>query len=84
MEFQYMKSLNVLDTAVADVINQLVASGVMNNTYILFASDNGGCPGGGGRNAPLRGTKGSLFEGNLIDTIRYRHYFDLKDDLLLD
>ena len=32
--------------------------GVMDNTYIIFASDNGGCPAGGGRNYPLRGTKG--------------------------
>ena len=64
MEFQYMKSLNVMDTAVAGIIDALESVGVLNNTYVIFASDNGGCPGGGARNAPLRGTKGSLFEGD--------------------
>jgi arylsulfatase A-like enzyme len=34
-----------------------------NNTYIIFASDNGGCPQGGSRNTPLRGGKSTLFEG---------------------
>lgn len=29
----------------------------------MYRSDNGGCYGAGGKNGPLRGTKGSLFEG---------------------
>ena len=32
-------------------------------TYIIFASDNGGCYLGGGKNAPLRGTKATILEG---------------------
>ncbi len=43
-------------------INSL-PQGVLEDTIIVMASDNGGCPAGGGRNYPLRGTKGSLFEG---------------------
>jgi arylsulfatase A-like enzyme len=56
-------ALNVLDQAVSDIYDSVKAKGVVENTYFIFASDNGGCPEGGGRNEPLRGKKGSLFEG---------------------
>ena len=36
---------------------------MMENTYFIFASDNGGCYLGGGKNAPLRGNKATLLEG---------------------
>ena len=38
---------------------------MLDNTYIIFASDNGGCPASGGKNTPLRGSKGTLFEGGV-------------------
>jgi arylsulfatase A-like enzyme len=60
---QYYKSLAVMDTAVENIYDALDKQDQLDNTYIIFASDNGGCPTGGGRNVPLRGTKGSLFEG---------------------
>jgi arylsulfatase A-like enzyme len=63
VQAEYFKALNILDSAVGALHTALTTAGVLNNTYIIFASDNGGCPTGGGRNAPLRGTKGSLFEG---------------------
>ena len=62
---EYYKSLAVLDRSVEAMYNAFKRTGVLDNTYILFASDNGGCPAGGGRNYPLRGTKGSLFEGGV-------------------
>ena len=62
---EYYKSLAVLDRSVEAMYNAFKRTGVVDNTYILFASDNGGCPAGGGRNYPLRGTKGSLFEGGV-------------------
>jgi arylsulfatase A-like enzyme len=35
-------------------------------------SDNGGCPYGGGKNGPLRGTKGTVFEGGTkVDAFIY-------------
>ena len=51
----------------------------LDNSYIIFASDNGGCPSGGGRNYPLRGTKGSLFEGGVhVEAFIYSTQY-LKD-----
>lgn len=41
------------------------AQGMLDNTVVIFASDNGGCYGAGGKNGPQRGTKGSLFEGGI-------------------
>ena len=62
---QYFKSIAVMDKAVENIYNALDEKGVLDHSYILFASDNGGCPTAGGRNYPLRGTKGSLFEGGV-------------------
>lgn len=39
--------------------------GMMDNTLVVFASDNGGCPSGGGNNYPFRGYKHTLFEGGV-------------------
>ena len=62
---QYNMALSILDNAAATIYNAIELRGVADNTYIIFASDNGGCPEAGGRNYPLRGTKGSLFEGGV-------------------
>jgi arylsulfatase A-like enzyme len=56
-------ALNLLDSAVERVHTALDTVGALDNTLIIFASDNGGCSTGGARNYPLRGQKGSLFEG---------------------
>jgi arylsulfatase A-like enzyme len=60
---QYGMALALLDNATATIYDALDAKGILDNTFIIFASDNGGCYLSGGKNGPLRGTKGSLFEG---------------------
>jgi len=60
---QYAMSLVLLDEAVESVHDALVEREMLDNSFIIFASDNGGCYGSGGKNGPLRGTKGTLFEG---------------------
>jgi hypothetical protein len=51
----------------------------MDNTYIIFASDNGGCYQAGGRNGALRGTKGSLWEGGVkVDSFIYSPLLDSR------
>jgi arylsulfatase A-like enzyme len=57
-------SLLLLDDAVSTIHTAVKDKGIADNTYIIFASDNGGCYKSGGQNGPLRGTKGSLFEGS--------------------
>ena len=51
----------------ADVIfHELKQHGLDDNTLVIFTSDNGSrCSGGGGSNSPLRGTKGTTWEGGL-------------------
>lgn len=41
----------------------LEEKGWLENSIIVVASDNGGCPSDGGCNYPLRGSKQSMFEG---------------------
>ena len=52
-----------LDRAVGVVLDELKNSGVLDNTLVVFLNDNGGA--GGHDNAPLRGHKGSCWEGGI-------------------
>jgi arylsulfatase A-like enzyme len=54
------------------VVSALDTAGMLDNTLVVFASDNGGCFYGGGKNGPLRGTKATLFEGGTkVDAFIY-------------
>jgi len=60
---QMAMALSVLDSSVKSIVEAVDDAGQLDNTYIIFTSDNGGCYKSGGRNGPLRGNKGTLFEG---------------------
>jgi len=69
---EYMKSLYILDKSVGEIKSKIEAVGQADVTYIIFMSDNGGCFYGGGKNGPLRGSKGALFEGGIkVDSFIY-------------
>jgi arylsulfatase A-like enzyme len=69
---EYVKSLYLLDKGVGEIVDALKTANMMDNTYIIFMSDNGGCWYGGGRNGGLRGAKGALFEGGIkVDSFIY-------------
>ncbi|UCE86769.1 MAG: arylsulfatase [Deltaproteobacteria bacterium] len=57
--------VTALDEAIGQIVQAVRARGLAEDTLILFASDNGGTISAGGSNAPLRGSKGTLYEGGL-------------------
>jgi arylsulfatase A-like enzyme len=69
---QYAMSLYLMDEAIGKIAKAVDKVGQLDNTYFIFTSDNGGCYTAGGRNGPLRGNKGTLFEGGTkVDALVY-------------
>ena len=60
---QLALNLNLVDSAVKSIVDAVDDVGQSSNTYFILTSDNGGCYKTGGANGPLRGNKGTLFEG---------------------
>lgn len=58
----YAAMIEGMDAAIGRFLKQLDEAGLRDNTLILFKSDNGGYS---GENRPLRGFKGTLYEGGL-------------------
>lgn len=62
----YCAMMTEMDTAIGRVLDALRERGVYENTLVLFHSDNGGVSKDGlGCNAPLRGHKGTVYEGGV-------------------
>ena len=60
----YGAAVECVDWAAGAVMYELKRLGLDENTIVIFTSDNGSAVGdGGGSNAPLRGTKGTTWEG---------------------
>ena len=60
---RYYGAVTCMDEAIGEIMALLKQLGQDDRTLILFHSDNGGS--GNGGNAPLRGGKGSMYEGGL-------------------
>eukprot|EP00051_Salpingoeca_urceolata_P032500 m.497529 g.497529 ORF g.497529 m.497529 type:complete len:575 (-) comp51410_c0_seq1:198-1922(-) len=54
-------ALHALDNGIGVIVDQLKASGIEKDTLLIITSDNGGV----GREPPLRGAKGRLYEGGI-------------------
>jgi len=72
----YAAMVEAMDEAVGTVLDQLEASGIADNTIVVFTSDNGGLSTSEGSptsNLPLRGGKGWVYEGGIREPwiIRY-------------
>jgi arylsulfatase B len=61
----YAAMVDAMDSAAGRILATLDEERVSDNTLVLFFSDNGGPIEQGARNTPLRGAKGSVYEGGL-------------------
>ena len=59
----YAGMIESMDNAVGIVLDKLDELGLSDNTIVVFTSDNGSLATRGGSNVPLRGTKGTTWEG---------------------
>ena len=60
-----LANVAAMDTAIGRVLKTLDDEGMRENTLALFISDNGGQLSQGASNDPLRGEKGTVFEGGI-------------------
>ncbi len=62
----YAAMVSAVDDGVGNLLDKLTETGILDNTIIVFLSDNGGpVSDNGSNNTPLRGQKGSVFEGGI-------------------
>lgn len=62
----YAAQVSLMDDAIGETLAALRDTGQQNRTLVFFFSDNGGPVGvNGSRNLPLRGGKGSVYEGGM-------------------
>lgn len=61
----YLAQLEIMDREIGRMLELLEATGQRDNTLIVYLTDNGGSTCNYGNNAPLRGTKYSLYEGGI-------------------
>ena len=59
----YAEMVTHLDASIGRVVAKLDSEELLDNTIIVFSSDNGGATRVGASNGELRGGKGSMFEG---------------------
>ncbi len=63
---KYAAQISLMDDAIGETISALRETGQAERTLVFFFSDNGGPVGiNGSSNAPLRGAKGSVYEGGV-------------------
>jgi arylsulfatase A len=61
----YGAAVETIDWVTAVILHELHASGLDESTIVVFTSDNGSRARDGGSNAPLRGAKGTTWEGGM-------------------
>lgn len=61
----YAAMMHAMDRGIGRVVEALISTGQLDDTFIVFFSDNGGATNNGSWNGPLSGRKGSLLEGGV-------------------
>lgn len=59
----YKAMIESMDAGIGRVVAELEKQGLADNTLVIFCSDNGHAPRYGGLGGPLRGQKGTVYEG---------------------
>ena len=62
---KYGATVEHIDWCMAVLFHELQRLGLDDQTLVIFTSDNGGAPRHGASNAPLRGSKGTTWEGGM-------------------
>lgn len=62
---EYGAAVECIDWATDAILHELRAQGIDEDTLVIFTSDNGSNKRYGGSNAPLRGRKGTTWEGGM-------------------
>ena len=65
MRKYYLANLACLDDNIGRLLDAMDRLRLAEDTLVVFFSDNGGTPHGGGCNQPLRGMKSTTFEGGI-------------------
>lgn len=61
----YLAQLELMDRQIGRVLDHLDATGLRENTLVVYLTDNGGSTCNNGDNTPLHGTKYTLYEGGV-------------------
>ncbi len=69
----YAAMVTCMDDAIGNIVSALEKAGQMENTIIIFCSDNGGPITLGANNGSLRGSKGTLYEGG-VRVVAFVHW----------
>ncbi|MDF1754311.1 MAG: sulfatase-like hydrolase/transferase [Verrucomicrobiales bacterium] len=59
----YRAAVTCMDASIGNILNTLEKQGVLDDTIVIFFSDNGGS--GGADNSPLNGKKSTMWEGGI-------------------
>ncbi|MDP6040683.1 MAG: sulfatase-like hydrolase/transferase [Candidatus Latescibacteria bacterium] len=59
----YRQMMKEMDDSLGEIMATVKEEGIAENTLVIFFSDNGGTPQNPESNAPLRGNKGTVWEG---------------------
>ena len=59
----YRAAVTCMDASIGKILDRLERAGILDDTIVIFFSDNGGS--GGADNTPLRGHKGQTWEGGV-------------------
>ena len=70
----YCMMMQALDEGIANITHAYEQLGRFDDTLWLFLADNGGMPGEGGFNVPLRGHKATVWEGRLLSAVHIITY----------